>query len=96
MYKIIEIQDVSRPRCKRFVAHVIVASSDKNEIKTVISQATEDVKASVKLAHVVRLYIHANEKLICQSMWVDKTFTGAQLPKPLNYNDWNGDIGIVW
>lgn len=96
MYEITEIQDISRPRCKRYVAHVNVLSTVKEDIKAAISKATEEVKTSMKLAHVVRLYIHANEKLICQSMWVDKAFTDAPLPKPLNYNDSIDDIGIVW
>lgn len=96
MYNIVSVEDVSRPLCKRFVAHVNVDSSIKDEVKTAILQATEEVKSSVKLAHVVRLYVRTNEKLICQSMWVDKTFTDAPLPKPLNYNDSIGDIGIVW
>ena len=96
MYEITEIQDISRPRCNRYVAHVNVPSTVKDEVKSAISKATEEVKTSMKRAHVIRLYIHASEKLICQSMWVDKAFTDAPLPIPLNYNDFIGDIGIVW
>lgn len=96
MYEITDIQDISRPRCKRFVAHVNIGSDDKDKIKTAISKATQEIKNNHNPAHVVRLYVHANGKLICQSMWVDNTFTDAPLPKPLNYNDSVGDIGIVW
>lgn len=98
MYKITSIQDVSRPRCKRYVAHVDIASGieTKDEIKTIITQATDEIRNVHKPTHVVRLYVHFDSKLICQSMWADKTFTDAPLPKPLNYNDSIGDIGIVW
>ena len=96
MYEITEIQDVSRPRCKRYVTHIIVSSADKDDVKAAIAKATEEVRKSVGTAHVVKLYVHANEKLLCQSMWVDNEFADAPLPKPLEYNDWQDDIGIVW
>jgi hypothetical protein len=98
MYEIIGVEDVSRPRCKRFVGHVVVTDNPatNDEIKTVIVNATEEIKNAHNPCHVVRLYIHTDIKLRCQSMWVDKTLEDVPLPKPLNYNDSVGDIGIVW
>lgn len=109
MYEIIRVEDVSRPRCKRFVGHVKVDVADKNDVKAAIVETTDKIKHSgeycnestkIKFAdspaHVVRLYVYSNSKLICQSMWVDKTCKGVPLPLPLKYNDSIGDIGIVW
>jgi len=120
MYKITEIQDISRPRAKRFVAHIQVHTTNKPLIKKIIQDATETVKRTNQCsprtrekfgddpAHVVRLYIHSTGGIICQSMWVTdkKTFAvdhpeepytvDIRLPKPLNYNDHAGDIGVVW
>lgn len=96
MYSITETQDVSRPRCKRYMAHIGIDSDGKDEVKTDILKATEEIKAIHNPCHAVRLYVHIGEKLICQSMRVDKTFTDAPLPKPLKYNDSVGDVGIVW
>jgi hypothetical protein len=98
MYEITRVEDVSRPRCKRFVGNVVVTDNPatSDEIKTIIVNATKDIKNAHDPCHVVRLYIHTDIKLRCQSMWVDKTFTDAPLPLPLKYNDSVGDIGIVW
>jgi hypothetical protein len=96
MYKILSIQDASRPRCRRFVAHVETDTNDKDKVKAIIYEATNEIQKAKDPAHVVRLYVHYEEKLICQSMWVNKLFLDAPLPKPLNYNDSIGDIGIVW
>ncbi|WP_024834158.1 hypothetical protein [Ruminiclostridium josui] len=108
MYEIIRVNDVSRPLCKRFVGHINVDSTDKELAKAAILSATQKIKnsriyssESTKKrfncpAHVVRLYVYVDGRPFCQSMWVDKTFADAPLPKPLNYNDWIGDIGIVW
>lgn len=107
MYKITSVQDASRPRCKRFVAHIDVDTEDRDLIKTAILSATAKIRSSDEYsseltkqrlsgpAHVVRLYVHLDGKLICQSMWMDKT-ADVPLPKPLNYNDFNDDIGIAW
>ncbi len=109
MYEIIKVEDVSRPRCKRFVGHIKVNVTDKDSIKTAILEATVNIKHSKEYdseatkikfegipAHVVRLYVYSDSKLLCQSMWVDKAFKDAPLPLPLKYNDSIGDIGIVW
>ena len=109
MYEILRVEDVSRPRCKRFVGHINVNATDKDAIKTVIAEATDNIRHSkdydseatkIKFgdlpAHVVKLYVYSESKLLCQSMWVDKEFKDAPLPLPLKYNDSTGDIGIVW
>lgn len=97
MYEIMEIQDVSRPLCKRYVAHITVSSAVKENTKTAIKKATEEIKNTVNAAHVVKLYVHdISGKLLCKSMWVDKEFTLAPLPKQLACNDWQDNIGIVW
>lgn len=109
MYEIIRVEDVSRPRCKRFVGHIKVETADKDAVKAAITEATDKIKHSSEYdseatkirfegipAHVVRLYIYSGSKLLCQSMWVDKNFKDAPLPLPLKYNDSIGDIGIVW
>lgn len=109
MYEIIRVEDVSRPRCKRLVGHVKVNVTGKDAIKTAIVEATVNIKHSSEYdseatkmrfegipAHVVRLYVYSESKLLCQSMWVDKTLTDVPMPIPLNYNDSVGDIGIVW
>jgi len=97
MYEITDIQDVSRPRCKRYVAHVnIPPNLSKSEIKTIILQATQEIRNKYDVIHVVRLYIHKENSLMAQSMWMDKTLTDVPLPKALNYNDSIDDIGIVW
>lgn len=95
MYEILSIQDVSRPRCKRYVAHIKVDAENKNEIKSAILEATEEIRNMKKPCHVVRLYVHVPNRPTCQSMWVDKT-VDAPLPIPLNYNDSIYDVGIVW
>ena len=108
MYKIESVQDVSRPRCKRFVAHIIVDYDDKEKVKTAIAEATKAIKETDDYsnettkrkfdcpAHVVRLYVHFGKRLICQSMWIDNTLKNVPLPIPLKYNDTIDDIGIVW
>lgn len=108
MYEILSVQDVSRPCCKRFVAHINTDIADKNGLKSLISDVTERLKFTDDYssevtkqkfkthAHVVRLYIHINSRLKCQSMWVDKTLVDVPLPKPLEYNDFVNDIGIMW
>lgn len=109
MYDILRVEDVSRPRCKRFVGHVKTDVTSKDDIRTAIVEATNKIKhsdeysnESTKIrfegipAHVVRLYVYSDSKLLCQSMWVDETFKDAPLPLPLKYNDSVGDIGIVW
>ena len=78
MYKITEIQDVSRPRAKRFLAHVTVHTTDKDAIKKIVQEATGIVKYNNapnskfkdELAHAVWLYIHYSGKLICRTLWV--------------------------
>ncbi len=89
------IQDVSRPGCKRYIAHINVDSADRDSIKAVISEATQNIR-NKHSANVVWLYVHANKKLVCRTMWVDKTLEGVPLPKPLDFNDSADDIGIVW
>lgn len=119
MYKITEIQDISRPRCKRFVAHVQINATNKRLIKKIIHDVTQVIKhnkgSSVtekkfgdQPAHVVKLYIHSSSGLLCQSTWVTdkKQFLAdhreepysveIQLPKPQIYDEYEGDIGIVW
>ena len=44
MYEITEIQDVSKVRCKRLVAHVRINTNDKPVVKTVIAEATQNIK----------------------------------------------------
>lgn len=95
MYEITEIQDVSKVRCKRLVAHVRINTSDKSVIKTVIAEATQNIK-NKHSANVVWLYIHKDSKMLCRTLWVDKELKDIPLPKPLEYNDWQDDIGIVW
>jgi hypothetical protein len=78
MYKITEIQDVSRPRAKRFLAHVTVHTTNKDTIKKIIQEATEIAKHTNtpsskfkdELAHAVWLYVHYSGKLICRTLWV--------------------------
>jgi hypothetical protein len=89
------IQDVSRPGCRRFIAHINVDSTDRDSVKAAISATTQNIQDKHS-AHVVWLYVHANKKLVCRTMWVDKTLEGVPLPKPLDFNDSAGDIGIVW
>lgn len=96
MYKIREIQDVSRPICKRYVAHVDVDVAGKTSVKRMIETWTERVKKQCSPAHVVWLYVYHDKKLLCRTAWVDKDFTEAPLPLSLDYNDHEGDIGIVW
>jgi hypothetical protein len=96
MYKTTEIQDVSRPICKRYVAHVEVDKKNKTAVKRMIEDATDEVRKSNNPVHVVWLYVWRKGKLMCRTMWVDKTFTEAPLPKPLKFNDHIGEIGIVW
>ena len=109
MYEILRVEDVSRPRCKRFVGHIKVDTDGRDDIKAAILDATVKLKQSSEYdseatkirfegipAHVVRLYVYSDSKLLCQSMWVDKNFKDAPLPKPLNYNDSISGIGIVW
>lgn len=78
MYRITKTQDISRPRAKRFLAHVTVHTTNKDTIKKVIQEATEIVKHhnapnskfKDKLAHVVWLYIHYSGRLVCRTLWV--------------------------
>jgi hypothetical protein len=101
-YEITEVQDVSRPSAKRFVAHITVSAVSKPEILEIIKEVTQQIRNdndkyclpnTVKKfgnspAHVVRLYVHAeNGNLIVQSMWVDYEAKDVILPKPLTYND---------
>ncbi len=106
--KIISVQDISRPRCKRFLAHIEVDVNNKKKVKAVIKEITKMLKVTNTYAsertkekfdcnaHVVRLYVHFGKKIICQSMWIDKTAEDIPLPLPLEYNDFVDDIGIVW
>ena len=109
MYEIMEVQDISRPRCKRFVAHIKAHMADVDSIKAVISDATEKLKLADQYsneatkqrfgnapAHVIRLYVYYSGKLVCQSMWADNTLKDVPLPKPLDYNDYVDDIGIMF
>lgn len=89
MYRITKTQDISRPRAKRFLAHVTVHTTNKDTIKKIIQEVTEIVKHTNQClpktkerfgdesAHVVWLYVHFAGRIICQSMWVTdkKTFT---------------------
>lgn len=109
MHEIIRVEDVSRPRCKRFVGYIKVDTDGRDNVKAAIADATEKLRHSseydseaTKLkfdgipAHVVRLYVYSDSKLLCQSTWAEKDFKDAPLPLPLKYNDSVGDIGIVW
>ena len=96
MYQITEIQDVSRPICKRYIGHVAVDKKNKTAIKRMIENATNEVRKEKEIAHVVWLYVWLKGKLKCRTMWVDKTFDEAPLPKPLDFNDHQGDIGVMW
>ncbi len=96
MYKIKEVQDVSRPICKRYVVHVEVEKKNKSAVKRDIVGVTSEVRKNNTPCHVVWLYVWHKGKLLCRTAWVDKDFTEAPLPKPLDYNDHEGDIGIVW
>lgn len=96
MYEIKEVQNLSRPICKRYLAHVEVEKKNKTAVKRDIVGATSEVRKDKVPAHVVWLYVWHEGKLLCRTAWVDKTFTQAPLPKPLDYNDHEGDIGIVW
>lgn len=119
MHKITEIQDISRPRCKRFVAHMQVNTNNKRLIKKIIYDVTQTIKHNKgspvtekrfgdQPAHVVKLYVHGSAGMLCQSTWVTdkKTFliehpeepysVEIRLPKPQIYDEYKGDIGIVW
>lgn len=96
MYKITEIQDVSRTICKRYIAHVEIDKKNKTAVKRMIEDATDEVRKGKSPCHVAWLYIWRKGKLMCRTMWVDSAFTEAPLPKSLEFNDHIGDIGIVW
>lgn len=111
-YEIIEVQDVSRLKAKRFVAHIKVFTKDKPELLEIINEVTAKIKTdneeycipmTIKKfgsspAHVVHLYLHfeKNDNLIGQSMWMDYEAKDVSLPKPLVYNDEIKDIGVAW
>jgi len=96
MYKITDIQDISRPICKRYVAHIEVApNTNVYDIKTVIVNATKEICKKYDVVHIVRLYVHMGKNIACQSMWVND-IDDIPLPKHLKYNDSINDIGIVW
>lgn len=96
MYQIQEIQDVSRPQVKRYVAHVAVETKGKRKVKRAILEATEQIRRDKSPAHVVWLYVSLKDKLLCRTMWSDPGKADAPMPKPLDFNDSKGDIGIVW
>ena len=96
MYQIKEIQDVSRPQVKRYVAHVAVETNGRRKVKRAIIEATEQIRRDKPTAHVVWLYVSLNGKLLCRTMWTDPDKTDAPMPKPLEFNDHKDDIGIVW
>jgi len=96
MYKVREIQDVSRPICKRYIGHIEVDKKNKTNVKRAIVGATSEIRKAKDPCHVAWLYVWHEEKLLCRTAWVDKEFTDAPLPLPLDYNDHEGDIGIVW
>jgi hypothetical protein len=112
LYEIAEVQDVSRLRCKRFVAHVVVFTKDKQELSEIIQEVTKEIKVNNEdyclpltlkkfgdsPAHAVRLYLHYEKinNLIGQSMWLDYDAKDIILPKPLVYNDEIEDIGVAW
>lgn len=111
-YEIFKVQDVSRLKAKRLVAHIKVFTLDKTELRKIISEATAKIKADndeyclamtrkkfgETHAHVVHLYLHYNHdgNLIGQSMWMDYDTEGVTLPKPLVYNDETDGIGVAW
>lgn len=69
MHKITEIKDVSRPRYKRFIAHIEVSPNiNKFDVKTAIVEATKEIRNLKGIVHVVRLYVHNGKGIICQSM----------------------------
>lgn len=53
----LEIQDVSRPRCKRYIGHIEVDKKNKTAIKRMIKNATNEVRHEKAPAHVVWLYV---------------------------------------
>lgn len=96
MYKITEIQDVSRPRCNRYVVHIEVEKRKATKVKRAIEGATEEVRKLKDPAHVVWLYVWYKRGLLCRTMWVDRTLEDVPRPKPLGFNDSQGNIGIMW
>ncbi len=96
MYKMLEIQDVSRPRCKRYIGHLVVEEGNKTAIKRVIKKAVNEIQQIKFPVHVVWLYVWHKDKLKCRAMWVDKDLKDVPLPLPLDFKDHKGDIGIVW
>ena len=96
MYQIKEVRDVSRPICKRYIGHIEVDEKNKTNVKRAIVGATNEIRKEKIPCHVVWLYVWHKDKLLCRTAWVDSTFTDAPLPKPLDYNDHEGEIGIVW
>lgn len=96
MFKILEVQDLSRPQCKRYLARVVIDTTNIEEIKSAIETCTEQVREHYTHVHVVWLYIYNENKLLCRTLWVDKTLKDVPLPKPLDYNDQVDDIGLVW
>jgi hypothetical protein len=96
MYEITNIQDVSRPRSKRFIAHIQSHTTSKDLIRKTIQEATEVVKHTSQCssrtkkkfgdepAHVVWLYIRGTNGILCRTMWVTdkKTFTVDHPEKP--------------
>jgi hypothetical protein len=96
MYQVKEVQDVSRPVCKRYIGHIEVDEKNKANVKRAIVDATNEIRKEETPCHVVWLYVWHKDKPLCRTMWIDKEFTEAPLPLPLDYNDHEGDIGIVW
>jgi hypothetical protein len=96
MYQVKEVQDVSRPVCKRYIGHIEVDKKNKTNVKRAIVGATNEMLKEKDPCHVVWLYVWHKGKILCRTMWTDKEFTAAPLPLPLDYNDHEGDIGIVW
>jgi len=96
MYKIYEIQDLSRPRCKRYLAHIEVDAIERQSIKQIIERSTQEVREKCNPAHVVWLYVWHNRKLLCRTMWEDKTLEDVPMPRALDSNDCIGDIDIMW
>ena len=96
MYTMTEVQDVSRPRVRRYVGHVKVEKKNKTSVKRAIVKATEQIRKEKAPAHVVWLYVWLKGKLMCRTMWVDPDKTDAPMPKHLDFNDQEGDIGIMW
>jgi hypothetical protein len=76
VYEIVDVQDVSRPRAKRFVAHVVVSTMDKQKVLEIIKEVTKKIrddneeyctehtirKFGDSPAHVVRLYVHVRKE----------------------------------